>query len=91
MSYRQIIDHVSFQPTHLTNITEEQAQTLLLETAKYLRIPAMRNNTYGDDKRYFVYVAGFPKIHVAIDNGCGTTRLHSITTLDQLHQIKVKP
>lgn len=68
------------------DLTEEQANELLeLAIKKFNLIRGKNNNAEGS--KYFAYVGGFPSYHLALDNKSGTTRLHTITTVEQLNKI----
>jgi len=86
----EIMNYVSFRPK-LSPLTQAEAEELLKAVVEKLQLKDLSPNRntdkcYGNDK-YFVYIAGFPALHIGIDNKSGTDRKYSISTLAELDQI----
>lgn len=77
----------SHTPYANRELSLEEANDLLELAIKKFGLIRGKNNT-AEGKKYFAYVGSFPITHLALDNKWGTTRLHTITTKEQLEQLK---
>lgn len=68
-------------------MTESEAESLLEEIVSGMK-GATKVSRGFETRFYYLYIAKFPKIHVAIDNRSGTERKFSIYSSEEYRKVK---
>lgn len=92
-NYDYLINNISIGVNNKSNspISKDRAYELLELAIKKFDLTKGPYWGKGNDcaeGKYFAYVGEFPEYHLALDNKSGTSRLHTITTEEQLKPIK---
>lgn len=67
-----------------------EAYNLMYELRERMKGATPIKNQCFETSRYFIYIGGFPCIHVAIDNKSGTSRLFTLYNYDDFLALKGK-
>lgn len=80
MSYETIIKSISvgIEDAPANPMTKTEAWNLLLDLHSRMKGSTKIINQTFETKNYYVYIGGFPAVHVALDNKSGTTRLFTL-------------
>lgn len=92
MSYETILKSISLgiEDAPANPMTKTDAYNLMYDLRQRMKGATPIHNQSFETANYYIYIGGFPAVHVAIDNKSGTTRLFTLYNEADFLKLKSK-